>query len=235
MNLELALTPPGGDSQPTMSSLQIAAITGKSHRDVVRDILVVFRQAEIDARKFAHTYKDSQNRNQKHFILPRRECDLVVSGYSVKYRLAIIDRWHELESKQAFQLPTSFADALRLAADQQEAIETLRIEVAEAAPKVEFYDTVTESNTDCNIATAAKLAKLPYGQNTLFRKLREMGMLISGSARHNQPKQRYIEQGLFNVSQGFYIKDKEPVVTFTTLVTQKGLAWIIKNLGPKKP
>lgn len=139
-----------------------------------------------------------------------------------------------LEGQQSFQLPTTLAEALEFAAglarDKEKAVEQLAI----AAPKVEFYDRVTQSATDCSMATAAQLCKLPYGQNRLFQKLREMGVLISGGSRHNQPKQVYIEQGLFNVHEGSYIKDNEVVATFTTTVTQKGLAWIIKNLGKTK-
>lgn len=67
----------------------------------MRDIRTVMEQAEIAARKFAHTYLDAQDKVQPCYYLPRFECDLVVSGYSVKYRLAIIDRWLELKAKAA--------------------------------------------------------------------------------------------------------------------------------------
>ena len=67
----------------TMSSLEIAELTGKDHKDVLRDIRVVLEQAEIDESKFALTYKDSMNRDKPCYNLPRRECDLVISGYSV--------------------------------------------------------------------------------------------------------------------------------------------------------
>ena len=200
----------------------------------MRDIQVTLDEAELDAPKFGGTYLDSQNRQKPCYHLPRFECDLIVSGYSVQYRAAIIRRWHELETKQSFQLPASFAEALRLAADQAEVIAIQNGQLAVAAPKVEFYDTVTESATDCSMATAAQILKLGYGSITLFRKLREMGILISGGSRHNMPKQRYIEQGLFTVSESSYTKEKETVMTFTTLATQKGMSWILRNLGKKE-
>lgn len=219
---------------PTMSSLQIAEITGKEHSNVMRDIRETLEQAEISPLKFEGCYKGGNGKDLPCYHLPRRECDLVVSGYSVKYRLAIIDRWHALESKQSFQIPETMGQALRLAAELSDKVVEQQTALAIAAPKVEFYDAVTESNTDCSMATAAQLAKLPYGQNTLFQKLRERGVLISGGSRNNQPKQRYIEQGLFTVSEGSYTKEKETVVTFTTRVTQKGLSWIIANLSRKQ-
>ncbi|WKJ91364.1 Rha family transcriptional regulator [Methylomonas montana] len=89
------------DGQVTMSSLEIAKLTGKEHDNVLKDVRKVLDEAEIDAVKFNGIYKDSMNRDKPCFNLPRRECDLVVSGYSVKYRLAIIDRWHELEAMQS--------------------------------------------------------------------------------------------------------------------------------------
>jgi hypothetical protein len=41
-------------------------------------------------------------------------------------RYAITKRWMELEAQQAPKLPTSFAEALRLAAELEEQKETLR-------------------------------------------------------------------------------------------------------------
>jgi len=216
-----------------MSSLQIAEITGKSHKDVMRDIRTVLEQAEIDERRFALTYKDAANREKPCYTLPRRECDLVISGYSVKYRLAIIDRWHELEAKQAFQLPNSLSAALRLAADQAEVIESQQSALALAAPKVEFYDTVTESDSVCQMAIAAQVAKLPFGRNTLFQKLREIGAFITGGERHNMPYQELVNRGLFTVNQRTIENPKtgEPIVIHTSYATQKGIAWIIKQFS----
>jgi len=77
----------------TMSSLLIAEITGKEHANVMRDIRTVLEQAEIPALRFEGCYKGGNGKDLPCYLLPRRECDLVVSGYSVKYRLAIIKQF----------------------------------------------------------------------------------------------------------------------------------------------
>lgn len=230
MNTAILPTMP---TSATMSSLQIAEITGKPHYNVTADIARILTEAEIDAQGFLCIYRDAQNREQKCYLLPRRECDLVVSGYSVKYRLAIIDRWHELEAGQSFQVPKTMGEALRLAADLQDALQIQTAQLAIAAPKVEFYDTVTESDSVCQMAIAAQVAKLPFGRNTLFQKLREIGAFITGGERHNMPYQDLVNRGLFTVNQRTIENPKtgEPIVIHTSYATQKGLAWIIKQFG----
>jgi phage regulator Rha-like protein len=84
-----------------VSSLEIAKLTGKRHADVLRNIENILNEAKIDQRKFASIRLDVGGREQPYFLLPRFECDLVISGYSVKYRAAIIRRWHELEALAA--------------------------------------------------------------------------------------------------------------------------------------
>lgn len=221
---------------PTMSSLEIAKLCDKEHRNVLRDIQKILNEAGIGLLKFERTYYDSQNKQQRCFELPRRECDLVISGYSVKYRLAIIDRWQELEkSASQFSIPTTMPEALRLAAEAIEARDKLAIELKDAAPAIDFYQAVADSDGNFSIASAAQAAKLGYGQNRLFEKLREMGVLISGGPRHNHPKQEYIERGLF-VLNGCTVQhnsgDRE--MKFTTKVTPKGLIWIREKLGQKE-
>ena len=76
-----------------MSSLEIAELTGKDHKNVLNDIRRILEEVEIDRLRFESIFLDSYKRQQVCFNLPRLECDLVVSGYSTKYRLAIIDRW----------------------------------------------------------------------------------------------------------------------------------------------
>jgi len=152
---------------PTMSSLQIAEITGKSHTNVLRDIESILEQAEIDLIKFESIYPDTYGRNQKCYILPRRECDLVVSGYSVKYRLAIIDRWHELEASQekpAFHLPKTFSEALRLSAELAEQNESLLLENKVLAPKAAGLDRIAGTDGSMTITESAKALGVPPRQ-----------------------------------------------------------------------
>jgi len=91
----------GGAAGKTMSSLEIAELTGKEHKHVMRDIRSTLEEAGIPESKFGRTYHDAQNKERTCYHLPRFECDLVVSGYSVKYRAAIIRRWHDLEEQAA--------------------------------------------------------------------------------------------------------------------------------------
>ena len=107
---------------PLMSSLEIASLTGKRHANVMRDIESTLAEAGISQLKFESAYSDAQGKERPCYFLPRRECDLVMSGYSVPYRLLIIDRWRELEAmvKQPLEIPTH-SETLRLWADSLDA------------------------------------------------------------------------------------------------------------------
>lgn len=102
----------------TMSSREIAELTGKQHKHVLTDIREMLETLGIDSAGFSAQYKDSSGKANKCFNLPKRETLILVSGYNVQMRAKIIDRWQELEAQAAapaFQIPKSFAEALALA------------------------------------------------------------------------------------------------------------------------
>lgn len=122
----------------TMSSREIADLTGKEHRNVMRDIRVMLVElhGEGGVLSFEQTYTNPQNgQSYPCYALPKRETLILVSGYSVAMRAKIIDRWQELEAKQtAFDItnPVHLLQAIevqarlniQLAAERDHAIAT---------------------------------------------------------------------------------------------------------------
>ncbi|MDU8140931.1 Rha family transcriptional regulator, partial [Pseudomonas syringae pv. actinidiae] len=105
-----------------MSSREIAELTGKQHKNVKRDVVAMLAELKIGALNFEHTYLDGQNRKQTEYLLDREHTDCLLTGYSAQLRMKVILRWRELEGQLIgrLRIPTSFAEALRLAADQVE-------------------------------------------------------------------------------------------------------------------
>lgn len=132
---------------------------------------------------------------------------------------------------QKITIPQTFAEALRLAADQQEEIEKQKALIAEQKPKVEFFDQVTDSKDACDMATVAKVLNMGIGRNKLFEILRENKILRG----NNQPMQRYIDAGWFRVIESQYTKPNGDIcINFKTIVYQKGVEGIRKLLlSPK--
>ena len=95
--LSTALSIFNANAPLTMSSLEISKLTGKEHNHVLRDIRTMLEELELGASKFGDTYLSAQNKQMPCFNLPKRECFILVSGYNLKLRAAIIDRWQELE------------------------------------------------------------------------------------------------------------------------------------------
>lgn len=87
-----------------MSSREIAELTGKTHANVCRDIRNMLAQLGADQISFESVYFDANNQQRTEYLLPRRECEILVCGYDVVRRATVIDRWLELETKQR-QLP----------------------------------------------------------------------------------------------------------------------------------
>ncbi|WP_068087406.1 Rha family transcriptional regulator [Polycladidibacter stylochi] len=86
----------------SMSSREIAERCNKQHKHVIRDIEKMLDDLSEDRLKFEHISKDSYGRDQKSYLLPKDLTLTLVTGYNVKLRKAIIDRWQQLE-EQAWQ------------------------------------------------------------------------------------------------------------------------------------
>lgn len=116
------------------------------------------------------------------------------------------------------QIPKTFAEALRLAADLEEERQKL-------LPKADQFDKFISGENYQDMNTAAKA--LSWGRNKLFAELRRRGILMSG----NRPYQSYIDRGYFVVKEkpidmGGTVFNKPQ-----TYVTAKGLSWLEKVLN----
>ena len=104
----------------------------------------------------------------------------------------------------------------------------LEAENAELKPKADFYDTVADSKDAISIQEVAKVLNFPnMGQNNLFRWLRQNKILM----QNNLPYQEYIDRKYFNViEQSYENRRGEPMISFKTLVYQKGVDYIRRRL-----
>lgn len=125
-------------------------------------------------------------------------------------------------------LPKTFAEALRLAAEQAEQLEKQQARIEEMKPKEEFFDQVTDSKDACDMATVAKVLNMGIGRNKLFEILRD-NKILQGN---NQPMQRYIDLGWFRVIETQFTKKSGDIcINFKTIVYQKGVEGIRKLLA----
>lgn len=148
-----------------------------------------------------------------------------------KYFIACEKRLKELSNKYAPQIPTSFAEALRLAANLQEEKEALEAKIEEDKPKVEFTKAVESSENSIlirELATFIQQAGMDMGQNRLFKILRDEGYLIKSGTSRNKPTQRAKDMGLFEVKERVVEKaNGTSITTSTTMVTGKGQVYFI--------
>lgn len=124
----------------TMTSLEIATVTGKRHADVMRDVRTMLEQLNIGERKFASSYLSDQNKQLPCFALDRIHVECLLTGYSIPLRMKVLERLKELEAGSHVSVPSSFAEALRLAADQQEQIQQLQITNQHSAMKIDVLE-----------------------------------------------------------------------------------------------
>lgn len=135
-------------------------------------------------------------------------------------------------------VPKTFAEALRLAATQQEQIEQQQKQLEADKPKVAFADAITSSSTSCLVGELAKLirqavertgCKIAIGQNRFFQWLRENGFLGKSANFYNIANQEYIEQGLFELKKTVHDENGVLVSKTTTKVTGKGQQYFING------
>lgn len=214
-----------------MSSLEISELTGKRHDAILRDIRNLLKQG-VNAHNFVEVeYTDKKGE--------KRPCLILASGYDAVLREKIIDRWEQLElEKRKPQTPQTYLEALKALVSSEEEKQRLAQEKkqleqqnAKLQPKAAFADAAFATDDKVDIGMSAKILKLGFGRNTLFDKLRKAGVFF---ANRNEPKQRFIDAGYFEMKEKFIERNNHPGFVVTkVLVTQKGLAYLNHLFGGK--
>lgn len=108
-----------------MTSLQIAKIGNKRHKDVMRSIRNMEEAwYKVNGRKFALVeYTDEKGEKRPCYNLTKEECLYIATKFNDEARAKLVLRWMELESRQ-HQQPESmadiFAESRRLADEMRE-------------------------------------------------------------------------------------------------------------------
>lgn len=224
---QIALTFGDAGEPKTMSSVEIAALTGKELSHVHRDIRAML-EALKDDPNVDHPREDKDARGYTTaFHLNRELTDTLLTGYSIPLRRKVIARWRELEAQAAapaFQIPTTLSGALMLAARQAEQIEQQQSALALAAPKAQALDRIAQAEGDMCITNAAK--SLGMQPKRLFSWMQENDWIYRrpGSAAwlayQARIKSGVLDHKVTTVSRA----DGREKVVEQVLVTPKGLA-----------
>lgn len=115
----------------------------------------------------------------------------------------------------------------------QRQIDERNKQIEEMKPKALFAEAVSASSTSILVGELAKLISqngYKIGQNRLFDWLRTNGYLMQTGSSKNLPKQRYIEQGLFEIKETTVLNaDGSNRITKTTKVTGKGQVYFVNK------
>jgi phage antirepressor YoqD-like protein len=216
-----------------MSSREIAELTGKRHPDVKRDIVSMLSDLKIDVSSFAHIYLDAQNRNQTEYLLDREHTDCLLTGYSAELRMKVIRRWRELEEQsQQPRLPTNFAEALQVAADQARENQRLHLVIEQQAPKVAALEQLAGTRGSICITEAAK--HLGMGPLKLFtwmaanRWIYRRTSFANWSAFQPRLSAGLLEHKLVRIPNN---ESEELKTVEQVMVTRRGLVVLAEKIG----
>lgn len=134
------------------------------------------------------------------------------------------------------QLATNLKEEKQKRIEAEQKAEIAEQTLKDNAPKVLFADAVSTSQRSCLVAELAKILQqngVNIGQNRLFAWMRENGYLCSKGQYYNQPTQKAMDLGLFELKQTTINKpDGSILVSTTTKVTGKGQVYFVnKFLG----
>ena len=101
-------------------------------------------------------------------------------------------------------------------------------------PYTNFGKSIATSSDAITIGQFAKVLNnnnINIGRNRLFSILRDNGYLIKCGKDKNMPKQLYVAQGLFKVSESIVRTVEGDLLTATTLITGKGQMYFLDLLS----
>lgn len=176
---------------PTTTSIAIAEGVELQHKNVIDlvrkyvDDLGVFGGVAFKILPF-ETAGGTQSREVA--MLNEQQATLLItymrnSDVVRQFKIRLVEEFYSARN-QTPNMPTTFVEALRLAADKAEQVELLEHQAEIDAPKVAFHDRITVTHKMMQVGDAAKLMKVK--PRFLFKYLRDKKWLFKNSGRAMQ-------------------------------------------------
>lgn len=219
-----------GNQQLTMGTREIAEMLGKNHSDIKRSADRLAESGVIGGcQPLAESpYTHEQNgQTYVEYRLSKRDSLILVAQNCPEFTATIVDRWQELEAKQAPALP-NFADpvaAARAWADAVEQKQAAEQQLALAAPKVEFVDKYVTSTGNLGFRQVAKLLKIKENDLRDFMIQRKIMYRLAGKLT---PYADHIDAGRFEVKAGVA---EHGHAYSQAKITPKGFEWLAGELA----
>lgn len=211
-------------SKPTMSSREIAELTGKRHDHVLRDIRNMLDQLELPPIH-GEKVESTGGRPSSVYHLDRDLTDCLLTGYSAKARMAVIKRWRELERQVATPALPDFTNPVEAARAWADEVESkLRAEAAleHAKPAVEFVERYVSAESGNK--GFRQVAKLLQANEREFRAFLQDSRVMYRLGGEWMPYQQHIDADRFVVKTG--VTDDGGHSYSQAKFTPKGVNWI---------
>ncbi|MCP4596162.1 MAG: phage regulatory protein/antirepressor Ant [Neptuniibacter sp.] len=207
-----------------MSSREIAEVVDSRHPDVCRTIERLIDKGAI-ARYTPTAYTHPQNKQTyQQFHINKRDSYVVVAQLSPEFTARLVDRWQELEGRNAVSIPQTLPEALRLAADLADQVEEQQKLIKEQKPAVEFVERYVETRSTKSMREVAKV--LGVKERDFITQM-EIEKILFRQSGNLLPFASYQHKGYFTVKTG----ESNGYAYQQTRFTPEGIAWISKRMG----
>lgn len=235
------------NQRPITDSLIVAETFGKEHRRVMQDIREMDCSQEFNEHHFVLiSYQDSMNREKPKYLITQDGFSFLVMGYTGKeaarFKEMYINEFNAMKdqlNKPLYVLPQTMVEAVESYLIELKRSESLQIqntqlsiESAEQKQKLKeqetpiaIYNLAIKAGNTLSMQEVAK--SLGTGRTKLYDFLREKQIIMKNSTL---PYQRFMDAGLFKVTERPRTSGDTIVNDPATRVTAKGFDYIAKLL-----
>lgn len=180
----------------TMSSTEIATLVESRPDSVKRTIERLADRGVIQLPPMVEV-KNHKGQPVQEYLVGKRDSYVVVAQLCPEFTARLVDRWQELEAKQAPALPTSYKQALIALVAEVEAREQVEHQLALAAPKLAVHDLLLDTKNTRALTDVGKALGFRSGQQ-FCKQLHADGYLFKRAGVW-EAYAHHIESGLFEL------------------------------------
>ena len=211
----------------TMTSREIAELTGKQHKNIMRDIRnmteALITSSDLNPCVKSTTYVGADGRNYDQYELDKDTCLTLLLGYDPVARMKVVKRWQELEASKLPQLPTDYITALEHLLEAKKNEQKLLLTITEQKPKVEFVDNFVDS---AGLKSFRKVAKILGINERKFRSFLKEEKIMYLQNKDWLPYAEHLNANRFKTKTG----ESDGRAFTISYFTPKGEVWIAELL-----